>query len=249
MTNRMSNTTLSDLPLHFLLEVGKQSPEIWRVLVLSIPRVGRWSLDKDYQKHIQRHFTNCIEYFQYSKASLAEYNPPKDGKIIREYRIGNKLHNIDGPAVEWLNGEKFWFQNGKLHRDNDLPAIEYANGDSYERELCSIQSGTEGSKQWYQQGKCHRDNDLPAIEWVNGTKEWYQNGKLHRDNDLPAIQYCNETKEWHQNGKLHRDNDLPAIEYINGYKEWWINGKHQRDNRGGKMLRFGQQWEILKYRS
>lgn len=27
-----------------------------------------------------------------------------------------------------LNGNKFWFVNGKRHRDDDLPAIEYSDG-------------------------------------------------------------------------------------------------------------------------
>ena len=88
---------LSDLPLHFLLDVGKQSPQIWRALMLSVPRVGRWSLDKDYQKYIQRYFTVCIEY-----------NPPKNGYITREYRLYGKLHNLDGPAVECVDGSKWW---------------------------------------------------------------------------------------------------------------------------------------------
>ena len=37
--------------------------------------------------------------------------------------------------------KQYWFQNGKLHRDNDLPAVVYANGDQI----------------WYQNGKRHRD--------------------------------------------------------------------------------------------
>ena len=64
-----------------------------------------------------------------------------------------------------------WFQNGKLHRDDDLPAIVNANG----------------SNQWYQNGKLHRDNDLPAIVWENGSKEWFRHGRRYRKNDLPVI--------------------------------------------------------------
>ena len=53
-------------------------------------------------------------------------------------------------------GNKFWYKNGKLHRDGDLPAIEWANGE----------------KCWYKNGYRHRDNDLPALELIDGTKEW-----------------------------------------------------------------------------
>ena len=53
------------------------------------------------------------------------------------------------------NGDKQWYLNGKLHRE-DGPAIERANGD----------------KSWYLNGKCHRE-DGPAVEYDNGSKHWY----------------------------------------------------------------------------
>ena len=49
----------------------------------------------------------------------------------------------------------------KLHRENDKPAIEDADG----------------MKEWYYKGKLHRENDKPAIENADGTKEWWLNGK------------------------------------------------------------------------
>ena len=57
------------------------------------------------------------------------------------------------------NGSKFWYLNGKLHRE-DGPAIECANG----------------YKSWCLNGKLHRE-DGPAIEWANGDKSWYLNGE------------------------------------------------------------------------
>jgi hypothetical protein len=45
-----------------------------------------------------------------------------------DYRDYSKeLHREDGPAIEWANGDKYWYTYGKLHR-LDGPAIEYANG-------------------------------------------------------------------------------------------------------------------------
>ena len=105
-------------------------------------------------------------------------------------------------------GTKRWYKNDLLHRDNDLPAIEYASGDKF----------------WYQNNLIHRDNDLPAIEWDNGDKWWHQNDLLHRDNDLPAVEWANGDKRWYQFGLRHRDNDLPAAEYISGYKCWFKSG-------------------------
>ena len=37
------------------------------------------------------------------------------------------LHRIDGPAVEWQDGAKFWYLNDKRHRI-DGPAVEWADG-------------------------------------------------------------------------------------------------------------------------
>ena len=46
----------------------------------------------------------------------------------RWYNDKGKLHRENGlPAIEWANGDKEWFLNGKLHRENG-PAVESANG-------------------------------------------------------------------------------------------------------------------------
>jgi hypothetical protein len=47
---------------------------------------------------------------------------------IIEYRLNGQLHRKKGPAVEYKNGDKFWYKNGLLHR-TDGPAVEFANGD------------------------------------------------------------------------------------------------------------------------
>jgi hypothetical protein len=128
------------------------------------------------------------------------------------FNANGKLHRDNGlPAREYSDGTKCWYINGKSHRDNDLPAVEYANG----------------SKYWYVNGKQHRGNDLPAVEYAGGNKEWCVNGKLHRDNDLPAIEYADGDKEWYVNDKLHRFGGLPAREYKDGTKVWFIFGKYR----------------------
>jgi hypothetical protein len=104
---------------------------------------------------------------------------------------------------EWYN------ENGELHRDNDLHAIEYIDG----------------SKEWWINGQIHRDNGLPTFEGADGTKCWYVNGKRHRDNDLPAIEFADGFKQWYVDNKCHRLRGLPAIEHIYG-NEWWIYDKH-----------------------
>ena len=41
----------------------------------------------------------------------------------RYYNSAGQLHRTDGPAVEYSNGDRVWYQNGFLHRI-DGPAIE-----------------------------------------------------------------------------------------------------------------------------
>ena len=57
------------------------------------------------------------------------------------------------------NGDKFWYLNGQLHRE-DGPAREYADG----------------SKSWWLNDQRHRV-DGPACEWSDGHKSWYLNGE------------------------------------------------------------------------
>jgi hypothetical protein len=88
--------------------------------------------------------------------------------------------NGDFPAIETEDGYKVWFRDGKRHRDNDLPAVEYVYNNCIFRE-------------WYKDGLRHRDNDLPALEYGDGgcCKEWWVNGikqrKLVIDNGTKKI--------------------------------------------------------------
>jgi hypothetical protein len=81
-------------------------------------------------------------------------------------------------------GNKSWYVNGKRYRDDDLPAIEHANG----------------TKEWYVNGKPHRDNDLPALEYANGNKEWFINGKRHRLGGFAAFEWSG-VKLWYIYGR------------------------------------------------
>ena len=81
------------------------------------------------------------------------------------------LHRENGPAVEFTNGHKEWFQHGQRHRI-DGPAIECTDGSTY----------------WYQNGLLHR-TDGPAVERNDGTKAWYINSeKLTEAEFLAATQ-------------------------------------------------------------
>ena len=109
------------------------------------------------------------EWFPCPPGIASAINRGKMNEIMRSAGIkyvrlssNRNLHCADGPAVEWANGHKDWYLNGKRHRA-DGPAIEWADGD----------------KEWYLNGKRHGADGPAAVERANGHKEWYLNGKRH----------------------------------------------------------------------
>lgn len=111
-----------------------------------------------------------------------------------------------------------WKMNGQLHRDGDLPAVEF----------------DDGRREWYCHGKLHRDGDQPAVEGIDGDRHWYFHGKLHRDGDMPAIKRTKDSRsyvlrEWYHHGERHRGGDQPAVEGIDGDRYWYFHGKQHRD--------------------
>lgn len=93
-----------------------------------------------------------------------------------EYRNEKgQLHNEDEPAIEFANGCKHWYINGKRHRIGG-PASIY----SY------------GAEEWYCHGKLHR-LDGPAVIGDNTIGEWYYHGQ-HID--------CTSQKEFERLIKL-----------------------------------------------
>ena len=83
----------------------------------------------------------------------------------KEWYLNGELHRINGPAIEYANGDRVWYLNGKYHRE-DGPAVEYANGD----------------RVWYLNVQLHRING-PAVEYADGCKLWYLNDKCYSETD------------------------------------------------------------------
>ena len=199
-----------DMPLNVL----DHYPNKWGNKYAIIEALGHVIEDFEYKKTV----TNIIKIVKI--ISFEELNNLCKNTIFNA-KTGNYYFDKNGklnrendlPAIVMTNGTKEWYKNGLRYRDNDLPAVEKADG----------------TKKWYKNGKLHRDNGLHAVEYADGTKGWYENGKYHRDNDLPAIEDADGSKFWCQNGKYHRDNDLPVIEMADGRKYWYKNGILQRE--------------------
>jgi hypothetical protein len=66
----------------------------------------------------------------------------------------------------YTNGDKFWYLNGQLHRE-DGPAMEWFNG----------------GKAWYLNGQRHRE-DGPAEEYCTGYKAWWLKGEYLTEDEF-----------------------------------------------------------------
>jgi len=68
---------------------------------------------------------------------------------IEIFNNNGELHSFDDkPAIEYSNGDKFWYKNGKLHRGKG-PAVEYSDGLK-----CWYENGTQvhGTEECYSEG-------------------------------------------------------------------------------------------------
>ena len=73
----------------------------------------------------------------------------------------SEISDNDPPTEIDHFGNKCWKnEEGNLHRDGDLPAIDCASGLKY----------------YYKEGKLHRDDGKPAIEYADGSVEFWENG-------------------------------------------------------------------------
>lgn len=97
--------------------------------------------------------------------------------FLREY--DEIPDDYNGQIVWEYDGKEYarrWYKNGRLHRDNDLPAV-IING---------------GQKQWMQKGLPHRTSG-PAVEYADGSVEWWFEGQIHRLSG-PAV--CGEDENY-----------------------------------------------------
>jgi len=149
-------------------------------IILHKPTNSRWQFSFASGEYMDERDEpiNLIEFFEFLKSHEPVYQVFKKMGYVdhisnNQWRIGNRyyndqfqLHRLDGPAVDYANGTKAWWKNGKLHR-LDGPAVERANG----------------TKAWWKNGKLHR-LDGPAIERSNGDKSWYINGDSYTQNQF-----------------------------------------------------------------
>ena len=143
----------------------------------------------------------------------------------------------------------FWFNDeGQLHRENDLPAIEFGNG-SKEYWKNGVQYNAKPAPS-IRVEPMSKGSDREKVKIINadgsvgwgvhdslGNMFWYDiAGHRHRDGDLPAAIYDGGAKVWYKHGVKHRDTDNPALIWPSGKKEWYKDGKLHRDRKLGPAV-------------
>lgn len=162
--------------------------------------------------------TDLYDSISEESESDQESETSKNENIILTEELTNTqveevYHSMnDVPAIK-NDRRQVWYFMGKIHRENDLPAVIY----------------TSGPKKWCKMGIVHRDNDLPAI--MNGEHKYYND---FLDHDLPAVTLP-YTNIWFVNGSRHRDNDLPTI-IANDNKTWHDSGKTDKESENNENL-------------
>lgn len=140
-----------------------------------------------------------------------------------------------GYSVKITKDAITWSKNNKVHRGNDLPAVEWVNG----------------NRTWARNGEAHRSGGLPAFIDTEGVHIWMINGKKHREGDLPA-QMSVDVTIWMINGKKHREGKRPAViresEWNGLEKEFWLNGERvfyrRRSGRPCKRARARARYKL-----
>ena len=77
---------------------------------------------------------------------------------------------LSEPTIDQYGNKEWRNEYGLLHRDEDLPAIEFANG----------------TKEWYQNGHLHRLTG-PAVTLANGHKEWWVEDRSYTEEEFKLI--------------------------------------------------------------
>lgn len=102
--------------------------------------------------------------------------------VKNTHDASGRLHSrADKPSRISIRGDKEYHRHGKLHRENDKPALVYSDDETY--------------MAWYQNGMVNRGNDQPARVWSQGGKEWYRRNQLHREAG-PADIHPNQPPRW-----------------------------------------------------
>lgn len=109
-------------------------------------------------------------------------------------------------TVEADNDKIEYRRCGRLHRDHDLPAVEWRSG----------------ARSWYRHGAFFRDHDQPAQIGSDSTQIWCNASDFHRLGGPAIVSPADDFSAWYVHGQRHRK-DRPAVMW-QGREEFWQDG-------------------------
>lgn len=158
---------------------------------------------------------------------------------IQEWWGEDGFHRVDDlPARIYPDGTQEWWSDGKRHREGDQPSVDSPSGEKYYHQNGVLHRDDgpailymDGTEEYWQKGLRHRDTG-PAVVGPE-RREWWQRGERFRADDLPVVETEGDEFEeacdmWMVGDKLHRENNLPAVIYEGGKMSWWLDGKRHR---------------------
>ena len=179
--------------------------------------------------------------------------------------LNDELHREDGPAVEWVNGDTWWYYKGIFVGEGDHPepvlwerltSVEFNGGPLLNGCVVDL----DGIKIWFKDDQLHRE-DGPAVEYAGGVTGWYFKDiyagsgdkpdpelwtrlTSHELNGGPMLNGCivdlDGDKFWYKDNQFHRE-DGPAVVGVDGTTEWFFHGKQLGFDDSG----FWELWDLL----
>ncbi len=145
-----------------------------RVMLQSLALVSRvfHEVITSHRDDILRRYTVCLGGGPYTS--------------MEQYMLFGSLHNYDDKPA-WRGAQSLhWYRHGKPHRDDDKPAVMYADG----------------QRVWLVNGRYHRDGGRPAAIRSNGVMEWWINGNIQYSIKATIVRKQDGTYEYWHNGEL-----------------------------------------------
>ena len=174
-----------------------------------------------------------VRYYDYADG-------PKERITEEHFRCNPfRFHRELGPAAICENGDRVWWREGKLDRQ-DGPAIE----------------GTDGYREFRVHGKLDRKDGPAIIETSeDGThiQSYYRNNKRHRE-DGPAVTEAHEDgtliEGYYRRGKLDREDGPAIIEtYADGsrFETYYRGGRRHREDGPALILAGADGTRVEQY--
>jgi hypothetical protein len=134
------------------------------------------------------------------------------------------MENKDSTVTYYPSGqisERYWYDNGVLHSENDKPAYKGYFG-----------SGKLSTENWYRKGELHRIDGPATINYsLSGhlfETVWFYFGYMHNENGPACTKY----------GRYYTDDD--ATTHRKEVCKWYLMGEHIGESGHAELVSFGQ---------